>query len=562
MSLGLLYDGGLQTETALVGNRGQLSADNRGDRLSLALIALALAGLWFVCCRYLSAEWSFNEQYNYGWFVPFFTAYLLWERWADRPQPSAPKRKIIASLLIFGAGALLLPLRVFEIGSGDWRPLGWIHVGAAATITLSILYLAGGKMWLRHFSFPVLFFFVAVPWITPIETPIVQGFMRIIAAASAETLALFGIPVQVQGNLLRLPNGVVGVSEACSGVRSFQTSLMIGLFFGEMKRLSVRARLLLLASAVAIGLVANFMRTNFLVWIASSSGLAAVTRWHDFFGYSIVVLVFGGTMWIASRWKTNRDAGMEFNPELSLRRFSPLTLPRSLFAGLLLWLLAVEITAEFWYRAHERDLIARPSWSVRWPENAAGFHEIQIDRDVRNLLRFNSGREVTWTSTGEQVATTPSVFNYLFFFRWNSGSGTILRARAHRPDICLPAAGWRQIGNGQVESYSVGDNFSVPFRRFDFVKDTQGGFVLHAAAFFTLHEDVSHESERAIDDNAGFYSNWDWADRWRVVRNGIRNRGQQVFELIMVEPENSQTSVEREFARLVPKLIQPVSQGK
>ena len=30
--------------------------------------------LWFVLCRHLSGEWRINEQYNYGWFVPFFAA--------------------------------------------------------------------------------------------------------------------------------------------------------------------------------------------------------------------------------------------------------------------------------------------------------------------------------------------------------------------------------------------------------------------------------------------------------------------------------------------------------
>ncbi|MBA2269000.1 MAG: archaeosortase/exosortase family protein [Chthoniobacterales bacterium] len=42
------------------------------------LIFLGL--LWFILCRHLSGEWSVNEQYSYGWFVPFFAAYLFWRR--------------------------------------------------------------------------------------------------------------------------------------------------------------------------------------------------------------------------------------------------------------------------------------------------------------------------------------------------------------------------------------------------------------------------------------------------------------------------------------------------
>ena len=52
---------------------------------------------------------------------------------------------------------------------------------------------------------------------------------RGVAAIAAETMTLFGVPAQLEGNLIRVSSGLVGVNEACSGVRSLQTSLMIGL---------------------------------------------------------------------------------------------------------------------------------------------------------------------------------------------------------------------------------------------------------------------------------------------------------------------------------------------
>jgi len=529
-----------------------IAIDQSPDRYSIILLGLALAALWFVCCRALSAEWSFNEQYNYGWFVPLFAAYLFWLRWIDRPEPGQPARKFVAAILLVGAALVMLPLRVFEIGSADWRPLDWLHAVAAVTITLSIVYLTGGRPWLRHFSFPVLFFFVAVPWITAIEEPIVQGFMRIVAASAAETLALCGIPVEVEGNLMRLPNGVVGVNEACSGVRSLQTSVMIGLLFGELKRLRLLPRFALVASAVTIALIANFLRASLLVWIASSRGLAALTRWHDFAGYAVVLLVFAGTMWMASLWKTTRPST---DAPSSPGKNSATPLRPFLFAALLVWLVAVEAGAEFWYRMHERNLVTRPSWSVLWPDKAPGYRELPIDTEVRNMLRFNSGREVIW-SADDGAGSPRSSFNYLFFFRWNPGSGTILRARAHRPDICLPAAGWTQVGADQVQQYRVAENQSLAFRRFNFVKHNGSARPLRATAFFILHEDAANETERGADGDAGFYSNWDWADRWRVVRNGIRNRGQQVFELIMITPPQVDDAVvDQRFAEILPGLI-------
>src|SRR5947207_5939101 len=248
-----------------------------------ALSVLLLAALWVGLCRELSGEWSVNEQYNYGWFVPFFALFLFWLRWGDRPMegraPSRPnfgtvQRPSLQVLLwIFvGLPALLMlfPIRLFEIGNPDWRPLGWLHTASVATLTLLYIWSVGGKPWLRHFAFPIAFFFVAVPWVAPIEVPIIQGLMRVVSAVAAETVTLFGIPAQLEGNLIRVSNGLVGVNEACSGVRSLQTALMIGLLFGELKRLPIFRRIALVAGAIAIAISANFCRAVFLVWIAAT----------------------------------------------------------------------------------------------------------------------------------------------------------------------------------------------------------------------------------------------------------------------------------------------------
>ena len=68
-------------------------ASHRDAATSVFFLALALGALWFVCCRHLSEEWRFNEQYSYGWFVPFFVAYLFWLRWEDRPDPEVRGQK-------------------------------------------------------------------------------------------------------------------------------------------------------------------------------------------------------------------------------------------------------------------------------------------------------------------------------------------------------------------------------------------------------------------------------------------------------------------------------------
>ena len=548
--------------------------------LARLILGAAIAGmLWLVLCRHLSGEWSINEQYSYGWFVPFFCAYLFWLRWEDRPTESELRiaetgmQKVVALSIVAFALILLLPLRVFEIGNPDWRPLGWIHAGVVVTITLLAIWAIGGVPWLRHFAFPIAFILVAVPWVTPIEAPIVQGLMRLVAAVAAEAVNLCGIPAQLEGNLIRVSNGLVGVSEACSGVRALQTALMIGLLFGELKRFTVARRATLVAVAIALSMVANFFRTFFLVLIAARDGVNAVDRWHDFAGYSIVALVFVGTMAAAAllgRRQKSEDSSIK--PQTSNLKHVQLSslvtsFPNfSFLLSVLAWLVLVELAAAGWYRAHEHGLVPRTRWSVSWPTAQSGFRDLKIDETVRQTLRFDEGRAARWYVAHSPSQETnppdlPRLYCTLFFFRWNPGGGTLLRARAHRPDICLPSSGWEEAADNGVRLYETGSNLALPFRHFEFVRKRRGPFEhdQFAHTFFCLQQDWL-EGKNSTGARTALASNssrdWGVTARVRAVEDGLRDLGQQSLKLIMIVPRPLEAAAaEAKFAELLPGLI-------
>src|SRR5207248_7627374 len=102
-----------------------------------ALAVTVVGALWFILLRHLSNEWSVSEQYSYGWFVPFFAAYLFWLRWQDRPDPrpvATRKSNVLVAITVLIAFATLFPLRLFEIGNPDWRPLDWLHAAIAVFV--------------------------------------------------------------------------------------------------------------------------------------------------------------------------------------------------------------------------------------------------------------------------------------------------------------------------------------------------------------------------------------------------------------------------------------------
>jgi exosortase len=563
----------------------------------LALSVLFFGALWFVLCRQLSGEWLVNEQYNYGWFVPFFALYLFWLRWQDRPPPEIPNSKSqvpnkwIAAFIGIAALFLLLPVRLFEIASPEWRPLGWIHAASVATLTLLYLWCVGGKTWVRHFAFPVAFFFVAVPWPTAAEVPIIQGLMRTVADVAAETAMLLGIPAQVEGNLIRVSTGLVGVNEACSGIRSLQTSLMIGLLFGELKRLSVLRRVALVVGAVIIAVFANFVRAVFLVTVAATKNISEVGRWHDVTGYTIIALVFLCTMglayWLGKSEVRNqkseiRGQSLEVrsqksevsSPRRSLARRRVVSSPYA--AAALCWLLFVEIGIAAWYRAHETNLVSGIRWTVQWPEQAPNFRKLNIDPEIRSVLRFDEGQSAAWILTppatsessppaktsGTQVNRLPpnAVACYLYVFRWNPGRNSALLANLHRPDVCLPASGWTQVADDGVRNYPLSGAFELPFRHFEFQRAFGNIAPQKAHAFYCLSEDRAAESSvpatTSLPGMTGSPSEWTRTERLRTVLEGRRHLGQQVIEAIFVSNESfSSADAESRLRELVREVV-------
>jgi exosortase len=564
----------------------------RGWQFSTLVILpfLFFGALWFVLCRQLSGEWSVNEQYNYGWFVPFLALYLFWLRWQDRPAPEIPNSKShahhnwIAAFIGISALFLLLPVRLFEIATPEWRPLGWIHAASVATLTLLYLWCIGDKSWVRHFAFPVAFFFVAVPWPTAVEVPIIQGLMRMVARVAAETAMLLGIPAQMEGNLIRVSTGLVGVNEACSGIRSLQTSLMIGLLFGELKRLSVLRRVSLVIGAIIIAIFANFFRAVFLVTVAATKNISEVSRWHDVAGYTIIALVFMSTMGLAyllgkSEGKRKKEEGRSGISTSTIGHWH-LAMPAFYLAAVFCWLLLVEVGTAAWYRVHEKNLVRSISWSVRWPEQAPNFRKLHIDPEIRSILRFDEGQSAAWMPTpppasesstptktsGTQVKRLPphAVACYLYVFRWKPGKSSALLANLHRPDVCLPASGWTQVADNGVRTYQVGNGFELPFRHFEFQRGFEGSVPQTAHAFFCLSEDrASTPSATGQDEHpatsasmSGSRSEWTRAERLRTVLEGRRHLGQQVIEAIFISSEPLSTAdAESQLGGLVRDIV-------
>lgn len=508
--------------------------ETRSNAWPFVAMAVGLGLLWLETIRHLKGEWSYNPQYAYGWAVPFLALYLFWRRWMTRPAPLPPTGRLWAIACAFVLALLFLPLRFLSEANPDWRLLSWALALGAVGITASCIFLAGGRSWLRHFLFPVAFLLVAVPWPTQLEQLVVQSLMHSETAINVSLLNLMGIPALQQGNVIEVGSAMIGIEEACSGVRSLQATFMVSLFLGELYSFNAVARLILIVAGGMLAFVCNLVRTAILVWVGAHQGGAAIEAWHDPAGLTILLVCLFG-LWILSLLIERRPFFLADQPPPAAAP-SPARFPWQLAATLAAWIVCVEIGVQMWYRAHQTGFAAT-RWTVNWPTSENTYQSVAIPKNTEDLLRYNEGGAGRWHGNDGQPWM-------MYFFRWFPGRTAALFVKVHRPDVCLPASGMKLKQDSGLRLLEV-NKVNLPVRSYRF---DDAGRPLHV---FYCYSDgrSSYTSAQAAEQE-------DWSARGRVraAWEGRRDIGAQMLEVVVWGYENdgeADEALRRQLAQII-----------
>lgn len=476
------------------------------------LLIIFLSLYWLALFHQVSPVWSADEQYGYGWFVPLLGAALLWRRWKERADapPSQTQQcetqepavglatlsgpggffngvrsgtgseASIPALTLLGicfALALLLPIRVLETVSRQWPMLLWLHAFIVLGLSFWALWVAGGSSTLRRYAFPLCFFLVALPWPGRVNQWATLGLMRGVTSVTAELAGLLGIPSIQHGNVLEIANGSVGIEEACSGIRSLQTSIMLALLLGELFRLRPAKRVILFPAGAFVALLANLGRTLFLVWCAARRGFEAMHAWHDTAGLAVVGVVMGSICLLAWLWR-ERPGEQPAKPQVSqppaaiappgLGASSPQVMgsglsrgfPSALMVAWCLWVPAVEGLNWVWYHWPGKGEVPAPAWSVRWPTNEPAFREIRIPEASVEWLRCTAQRQVDWFDhQGNE-------WNLIYLY-WPPRRDLETYVGRHNPEGCFGSTGWTLLNRFPVvEVHQAGFSMFFTHRLF------------------------------------------------------------------------------------------------
>ncbi len=492
---------------------------------------------------YLVDPWWNNPQYSYGLLVPFLCLGLLWHRrkeltlaFAATTQPVTHSH-FSRAFLFLGALALL-PIELLRQASPQLRSIGIFGTFLCLALTFWTIHRLGLRRLPSLFYGTALLFITAIPWPSVLELWITQSLMNWIAGITADILNVIGVLAIPRGNLIELKSGVLSIDEACSGVRSLQSCIMVSIALGQFFCLSKYRAGFLLVCGILLALIGNFIRTLILTLLASSYGLSSVEIFHDSAGWGILICVTLALYFFTG--KLEEPASYQSLPS-SFPTIDWGKIP-TVRTACALGFISV-LVAHLWYWSHD----------AYWPPQEKPFltlntspnlliKEVPVPHSVLEILRPQHGAYYrAYSSTFGEVT--------IFTFFWSAGSDSLV-AFFHRPDICMAGAGWQMTDDVHETSIKIA-NQNTAWNIFSFQRDQQK--VLQAWGVW----------RDGIEQKLDFSKGWSSAfgkhmQIWHYIREGRRTTN---IEIVSVSLDTSQGD-EKALRHLIQQLFATQPRGE
>ena len=186
------------------------------------------------------------------------------------------------------------------------RPLAML-----VTLLGAIILLCGLPV-LRYVWLPWLYLFFAIPIPQRIYFAMTDPLRRMAATVAATVLGAIpglGLDLRRVGSNLEYTyggtTGVIGVADACSGMRSTVTLCALGVAVAFMSERPAWQRVILVLACVPIATFCNFIRVTVTCWLhVFVDPKYASGEYHMMFGLVVILLAFGifsGLGWVLNR---------------------------------------------------------------------------------------------------------------------------------------------------------------------------------------------------------------------------------------------------------------------
>ena len=223
----------------------------RSHRWPLLTILAAIVILYAKNFEKLFSDWSVDENYSHGFFVPVAFFWMLW-----RQRHELESTKVVPSWW----GILIVVLALLQLAAGTMGAENFVAHSSLLTLLCGITIFLFGIQMLRKVAFPIAWLLFMIPIPSIIFYSITFPLQLLASKLAVGILDLLRVPNVCEGNVIYLANFTAGVVEACSGIRSLVSMLAFAVLIGYLLNMSVRSRWILAFASVPIALGMNAAR--------------------------------------------------------------------------------------------------------------------------------------------------------------------------------------------------------------------------------------------------------------------------------------------------------------
>jgi exosortase len=249
---------------------------------------MLLALLYWKILLALGTQWWEDPNYSHGFIVPIFSGYLVWRR-----------REALARVVPAGtlAGVVVLVAGLACLLVGDLGAENFLMRGSLIVVLCGLVLFHLGIETFRLIWFPLVYLIFMVPLPGVVFYAITFPLQQLAAQQAAGALELLGVPVLLDGNVIQLSQITLGVTEACSGIRSL-ISLLAGAVAWAYLFLPLGwSTIFFVAATLPITVLANAARVILTGLIGQYLGVEYASGFfHEFAGLAIYASAFAGLL--------------------------------------------------------------------------------------------------------------------------------------------------------------------------------------------------------------------------------------------------------------------------
>jgi len=401
-------------------------------------LAGAIAIFWSGLVSLVEA-WSIPE-YSHGPIIPLISTFLFLREMRHVPPTNQPVTDrwagVIVVIVALVIGLLGVVARIPQIVTYGF--IVWI----AGMILTSFGLRRGVMFW------PAV---VHLAFMLPLPQFIywqVSTYLQIVSSEiGVAVIALMGIPVYLEGNIIDLGVYKLQVAEACSGLRYLFPMLSFSFVFAVLYQGPRWHKLALLLSAAPITVLMNSFRIGVIGVLVDNYGIAQAEGFlHSFEGWVIFIACVAILFLIATVLQRltrhpkplSETLDIEFDGlGAQLRRIGDVAPSAAMIVGALM---TVGV-ATAWRATPEREVVraSRDPLAI-FPlaiSDWRGRLGAPLDTEIERVLAADDYFSAAYAAPGE---ARPVDLFIAYYYNQMDGAGI------HSPEICIPAGGWEVSG--------------------------------------------------------------------------------------------------------------------